>query len=230
MSDSRRRRLALRLVRCAARLLPRDQASWGEAMRSEVRHIEDERAALRWAVGALSAAGAARAGALLDTGLATCGLALLTAWQALSLLFAPALILAWRAHWLRIDDLLGGRLPGDRYQRFIPLMNATHTWQLGLWIAAGLLFMVTTWRLARGRSGTFALFATALVLTYAVSAAAWMERAFDPALAEIYRQTFAFPRESVRRDALIPLASQLLPLVVAAALRLRERSRPRSLS
>lgn len=197
-------------------------------MCSEVRHIEDDRAALRWAVGALSASGAERVASLLDTGIATWGLALLTVWQAIGMFFAPVLIIAWRARWLRIDELLGGRLPGDHYPRFIPLMNATPTWQLALWSAAGLLFLSAGWRLVRDRHGAFALFAIALALTYTVSGVAWMERALHPALAELYRQTYAFPHPDLRRDALVPLALQLLPLLAATALWWRERSRPRS--
>ena len=228
MSHSLRRRWALSLVRCAARLLPRDRASWGEAMCSEVQHIDGDRAALRWAVGALLASGTERAAALLDTGIATWGLALLTLCQALGMFFAPILIIAWRVRWLRIDDLLGGLLPGDHYPRFIPLMNATPSWQLALWIAAGLLFLAATWRLARARHGAFALFATALALTYTVSGVAWMERATHPALAELYRRTYAFPRPAFRRDVLVPLALQLLPLLAATALWWRDRSQPRS--
>ncbi len=228
MSNSLRRQWALRLARGASRLLPRAQASWGEAMCSEVRHIEDDRAALRWALGALAAAGAERAAALLDTRTATWGLALLTLCQALGTLLAPVLIIAWRLRWPRFENLLAGQLPGDHYQRFIPLMNAVPIWQLALWIAAGLLFLTAGWPLVRARRGAFALFATALALTYTVSAMAWMERALHPALAELYRQTYAFPRPALRRDVLIPLASQLLPLFAAIALWWRNHSRSRA--
>lgn len=67
MNASFYRRWTDRLARCAACLLPADRASWGEAIKSEVDHIDDHRAALRWAVGALWAAGTERIGALLNT-------------------------------------------------------------------------------------------------------------------------------------------------------------------
>lgn len=228
MSHCLRRRWALRLARWASRLLPPHQASWGEAMCSEVRHIEDDRAALRWAFGALAAASTERAAALLDARTTTWALALLALCQALGMFLAPVLIIAWRMRWLRIDTFLGGQLPGDHYQTFVPLMDATPAWQLAVWIAAGLLFLTAGWRLVRARRGAFALFATALALTYTVSAMASMERALHPALAELYRQAYTFPRPDVRRDVLLPLASQLLPLLAAIALWWRDRSQRRS--
>ena len=45
------RRAAAAAVRHAARVMPAAHASWAEAMRRELDHIEDDRAALRWALG-----------------------------------------------------------------------------------------------------------------------------------------------------------------------------------
>jgi hypothetical protein len=47
-------RLALLIARLAVWILPRQRAEWGEAMRAELHHL-DENAALRWALGALFA-------------------------------------------------------------------------------------------------------------------------------------------------------------------------------
>lgn len=159
MSSSFHRRWANRLARCAAYLLPADRVSWGEAIQSEVDHIDDHRAALRWAAGALWAAGVERAGALLNTRMAAWALALFAFWQALAMFFAPVLIIAYRVRWLGIDDFLGGQLPGDQYRRFVPLMNATPAWEMALWIAVGLVYLVLAWRLLRNRPGAFVLFA-----------------------------------------------------------------------
>lgn len=228
MSVRLHRRWARLLARWAAFLLPTGYAAWGEAMRCEVEHIDDAREALRWAAGALGAAGIQRIGDLLTTRWAAGGMALAACLQALGVLFAPVLIIAWRFHWLRIDELLAGQLPGDRYQRFVPLMNATPPWQVALSICVALLFLVVAWRLLHRSHGAFSLFAIAVLLVYASSCAGWIDRQFHPTLAEIYRRTFTFGRPSVRRDYLIPAAQQALPLLMAAALWWRERLAGRS--
>lgn len=223
MSAPLPRRLARALARWADSLLPPHHASWGEAMRREVEHIEDDRAALSWAMGALWAAG----GTLLGSRWAARGLALLAFLQALNMLFAPILIIAWHMRWLGVEEFLGGQLPGDHYERFVPLMNATSPWQTALWIAAGLLFLVSMLHLLRHRHGAFAIFVVALTLTYASSCAGWIDRELHPALAEIYRHTYAFPRSNWRRDYLIPAAQKILPIIMAAVLWWRERIAPR---
>ena len=217
MNSFVRRKWAERLARCAARLLPKDQASWGQAIRSEVSHIDDHGAAFRWAAGALWAAGAERAGALLYTRMAAWAFALFAFWQALAAFFAPVLIIAYRLRWLEIDDFLGGQLPGDHYQRFVPLMAAAPAWETALWITVGLLYLVLAWRLLRNRRGAFALCAAGLLLAYATTSAGWIDRQLHPALAEIYRHTYTFPQPNLRRDYLLPIAAQILPLLVAAA-------------
>jgi pimeloyl-ACP methyl ester carboxylesterase len=49
------RRVAQKIVRHASWVLPGGQSSWGEAMRRELDYIEDDRAALRWAIGCVTA-------------------------------------------------------------------------------------------------------------------------------------------------------------------------------
>ena len=155
--------------------------------------------------------------------MAAWALGLFALWQALAVFFAPVLIIAYRVRWLGIDDFLGGQLPGDQYRRFVPLMNATPAWEMALWIAVGLVYWVLAWRLLRNRPGAFVLFAGGLLLAYATASAGWLDRQFHPALAEIYRHTYAFPKPNFRRDYLLPVASRVLPLLVAAALWWRER-------
>ncbi len=176
MNSFFRRKWADRLARCAAGLLPKDRACWGKAIRSEVSHIDDHGAALRWAAGALWAAGAERAGALLCTRIAAWALALFAFWQALATFFAPVLIIAYRLRWLGIDEFLGGQLPGDHYQRFVLLMAAAPAWETALWITVGLLYLVLAWRLLRNRRGAFALCAAGLLLAYATALAGGIDR------------------------------------------------------
>lgn len=60
----RRRRIALKVVKHASRVLPGAQSAWADAMRHELDYIEDDRTALRWAIGCLLASCGARLAAL----------------------------------------------------------------------------------------------------------------------------------------------------------------------
>lgn len=51
-------------------------------------------------------------------------------------------------------------------QRFIPLMEATPWWHLGLWLAVVVLYLATSWRLVRG-GRALVLFGAAFVLDMA---------------------------------------------------------------
>ena len=58
------RRLALGFARHAARMMPPARSSWAEAMQPEVQLIDDDRAALRWAVGSVLASDVERVRAM----------------------------------------------------------------------------------------------------------------------------------------------------------------------
>ncbi|MBI3513596.1 MAG: CHASE2 domain-containing protein [Proteobacteria bacterium] len=64
IAPSRLRRLAVAAGGHAARVLPPARGAWAEAMRRELDHIEDDRAALRWAVGCVLSSYRARLPAL----------------------------------------------------------------------------------------------------------------------------------------------------------------------
>jgi len=57
---NRWRRMAVTVVRHAARVLPGAGSPWAAAMRHELDYIADDRAALRWALGCVAASYAAR--------------------------------------------------------------------------------------------------------------------------------------------------------------------------
>ena len=57
---SKRRQIAVRLAEHASHILPRARSPWAEAMRRELDYIEDDRAALHWAIGAVSTSYAAQ--------------------------------------------------------------------------------------------------------------------------------------------------------------------------
>ena len=81
--------------------------------------------------------------------------------RALSMLFATALTLAYRLHYVRGAAFLGTFTPGDDYRRFIPLMDATPWWIHTLWVTAAVLFVACAVQLLRKRRAAFLLFAAA---------------------------------------------------------------------
>jgi hypothetical protein len=61
---SRWRRIALKIVGHASWVLPGAETGWADAMRRELDYIEDDRAALRWAIGCVTASYSSRLAAL----------------------------------------------------------------------------------------------------------------------------------------------------------------------
>jgi hypothetical protein len=55
MTESRPRRISLAMIEHAGRLLPPERTHWGEAMRSELDHMEGDVESLRWAAGCVVA-------------------------------------------------------------------------------------------------------------------------------------------------------------------------------
>jgi hypothetical protein len=62
--STRWRRIALKIVGHASRMLPGARSDWADAMRREIDYIEDDGAALRWAAGCVTASYGARLAAL----------------------------------------------------------------------------------------------------------------------------------------------------------------------
>jgi hypothetical protein len=215
------RRVALILAHHAARILPSVRSSWAEAMIREVEFIESDRAALAWAVGSVLASYAERVRSmnLIHTLWVSWMLAVLALWQALRMFFAPSLTIAYRLHELGIANALGARTPGDDYHRFIPLMDATPNWLLGIWVLSGLLCLATAWRLLRNRHGAYPFFVAALLLQLAGEAVVYLM----PAYAQIAHDTFTFAQANFRRDYLIPTAQLIIPAMLAVTLWWKDR-------
>jgi hypothetical protein len=62
--SSRWRRIALRFVGHASWVLPGARSGWADAMQRELDYIEDDQAALRWAIGCVTASYSSRLAAL----------------------------------------------------------------------------------------------------------------------------------------------------------------------
>lgn len=158
MTQALRRRIARALVHHAAQVMPRNDLRWNLAMQNEVDAIEDDRDALRWAIGCVKAGYWERSNAMLQTGYARAGLACLIVLLAIREFFAPLLIWAYRMQYWGLAHFLGLRTAGDDYRRLIPVMDATPSWLPVLWVASGLLYLVALWRMLRRAQGSTALF------------------------------------------------------------------------
>jgi hypothetical protein len=167
MTETLYRRIAQSLLRHAARVMPQGAMQWGKAMQNELAAIEDDHAALRWAIGCVQAGYWERSNAMLQSWYARTGLACLIAALALRELFAPLLIFAWRMQYLGLAHFLGLRTAGDDYRRLIPVMDATPAWLPVLWVVSGLLFLAALWRMLRKQEGSAVLFFSAFGLDLA---------------------------------------------------------------
>jgi hypothetical protein len=213
------RRIARIWARHAAAVLPRRRADWARAIENEVECIDQDGAAFTWALGAIAASYAERIRELdwLRSRWATGALALLACWQVIRMLFAPGLIMAYRAHAWGIAEVLGTRTAGDDYHRFIRLMDITPDWLVAVWTVSGLLYAATAWRLLRNAPTAFALFTLACVLEWAGAGA----KHFIPDYDHAARATLTFARANIRRDYLFPIGQMVLLAALAAALWLR---------
>ena len=206
------RRTAFALMAHAAEILPPARSSWAEAMDHELHHIEGDLEALTWAAGCVLASYVERSKVmnLLHTWYVRGFLTLLILGEVLNMLFATVLTAAYRLHYVRVATFLGAFTPGDDYRRFIPLMDATSWWLDGLWVAAAVLFFASGWQLLRNSRAAFLLFAAAWVLGTVGNLIAQSSPA--------YRVAFSFPEPLFTRDYLIPAATALVPVLIAAAL------------
>ncbi len=217
-----RRRLAIALVAHAARILPASRSPWADAMRHEIEHIEHDTEALTWAAGCAVASYVERSRAmdLIHAPGVRWLLAVVVGLQAVPLLFATVLTVAWRFGFSGVAGLLGGFTPGDDYRRLIPLMSATPWWLHLLWVTGACLCVVAGWKLLRRSRAAFPIFATAWILA---SVANLVGRAMPE-----YREAFSFSTPLFTRDYLIPAMQALVPVLLAVALWIHGRHLPAS--
>lgn len=216
------RRTANELASCLRKILPDYRAAWGVGIENELLHIQHDGEALRWVFGALVSACLERATALASAPVSRAFLCFPILFQALGAAFAPSLLLAWRGNHLQAAALLGSQTPGDDFHRFIPLLAILPAWYVTLGLFACLLFLASAVQLLRRSPSALALFLAALALELLSEAAVRLL----PGYLEISHQVFSFPNQNFRRDVLIPAATSLLPLLVAATLGLAQRSQP----
>ena len=139
------RRLAHLLVQHACRVMPRSRRSWADAMAGEVSHVDDDRRALRWAIGCVLAAHRERIRELhmMDLMIVRVVIALLILFKAFGAAFATAMTVAYKMNQLGVTESFGKMTPGDDYRRLIPLMEAVPAWLHAMWVAAALCYLAS---------------------------------------------------------------------------------------
>jgi hypothetical protein len=139
------KRVALRLVRHAAFVLPRPFSSWGVAMRHEIEYIQPSRDALKWAMGCVSSSYGRRIASLnvVQIGLVRWLLIVLIAWWAMKEFFAIRWLYLKAATWL------GAVTGGSDAAKFVSDLDALPSWSLGLDAAASLFYIAAAYCLTR---------------------------------------------------------------------------------
>ncbi|HEX4637609.1 MAG TPA: hypothetical protein VH189_15600 [Rhizomicrobium sp.] len=158
------RQVANALMRHATWVMPSSDKAWGDAMQNEMQSIEEDREALRWAVGCLIASYGERTLGLLHSRPARWTLASLTSLLAMREFFAPAMVMAYRLQDQWLLQLFGAQTAGHDYHRFTPLLETVPSWILMFWIVSGLLYVGAIWRLLRKAGAAYVPFFLALIM------------------------------------------------------------------
>jgi hypothetical protein len=169
-SPTWRRRLAHQLLRFGGALLPAERWSWAAVMRSEAQHIDDDREALRWAMGSARACAAERCRAWRVRRLfSPHSLGIL--WIVIFIVssaFNVGMALAARLGYQRIASALGWWMREFQYDRYAPFAQAMPP---GLFVLMGLVvvcFSVSLYLSLRQHRAAFAAFCAALALSLTV--------------------------------------------------------------
>jgi hypothetical protein len=160
-------------------MLPAERSIWAAAMRMEVQYIDDDREALKWALGAVRAGFAERLRAVrAHRVLSVQSLAVM--WIIMFIIssaFNVSIALATRLRMQGMASAMGWLLDGFRYDRFVRLADAMPA---GLFVLMGsvvVLFAVSLALSLRRRPAAFAVFCVAVGL----SLAAWLYELGIPA-------------------------------------------------
>ena len=154
-SMSIEKRLALRLVRHAAYVLPGPLASWGAAMRHEIEYIEPSFEALKWAVGCVSTSYIRRIASVNVVKIT------LVRWLLVVFIASWAIDDLFAAQWLYLKTAGWLGLPVEKHDN-LQYMSALNVppWIIVLDGAAGLLYIAAAYCLMRKQiSSTWVLLA-----------------------------------------------------------------------
>jgi len=156
---SMEKRLASRLVRHAAIVLPHSLARWGTAMQHEIEHIQPDRDALRWALGCVSTSYIQR--------LASLNVVQVLAFRWLLALFIASWAIgdffAVRFLYLKTAGWLGLKIAGDS-GNFIAALSALPSWLILLDGIGGLLYIVAAYWLTRRKAASLWVLAMGIAI------------------------------------------------------------------
>jgi hypothetical protein len=181
------RLLALKLLEQGVLVLPPQRVSWAAAMRNEIAHIDDDREALRWALGSLRACLIERLRALRTyrmfsaRAIGILWMVLFTVSSAYNLIIA----LAARLRFERAVSALGWWMKDFQFDRYVRFANAIPIGLFALLSAVVLLFAASLNLNLRHRPLGFATFCCAIAL----SSVAWLYQLSIPA----YLQAMSTP-------------------------------------
>jgi hypothetical protein len=171
------RLLAQELLRHSAALLPRVHSSWADAMRVEIPYIDDDREALRWALGSFRACLTERLRALQPRISAhSLGIMWIVVFT-VSSTYNMSIALAARLGYQRATSALGWWMRDFQYDRFALFADSI---PMGLFALMGLVVLLFSASLKlnlRNRPTAFATFCCALTL----SLVAWLYQLGIPA-------------------------------------------------
>lgn len=174
-----RRRLSRRLLELSAWLLPPSRSAWAAVMHAEVWLIDDDKEALRWAIGSVRAGLAER--------LRTWRLRRLYSARSAGIVwimifivssaFNVGIALAARLGWERTASTLGWWLKGFQYDRFVPLALAMPITLFALMGTVVAAFCLSLYLSLRKRRAAFQAFCCAIGLSFG----AWLYQLGIPA-------------------------------------------------
>jgi hypothetical protein len=205
-------------------MMPERRSFWATGMVNELHHIEDDGAALRWAVGGVMTAYLELASDVFGSVPVRGLLMLPLLFEVMQALFAQTMTLAWRLGATGVLDVMGAQTPGGDYHRFIPLLQLVPDWYVAGGFLAGGLVLASAVQLVRRRPSATVLFIAGIAIGLMAEALVHTVPGYNDAA----RQVFHFKDVRAMRDMVIPIAAQLGPAFIACALWLATRgTRPR---
>jgi hypothetical protein len=200
-------------------VLPESRTFWAAGMTNELAHIDDDRAALRWAMGGVMTAYLERASAVFGSAPVRWLLLLPLLFEVMQAVFAQTMALAWRMGATGVLGVMGEQTPGDDYHRFVPLLQLVPDWYVASGFLAGALVLASGVQLMRRRPSAVILFVAGIVV--GLVAETLVHRV--PGYSDAARQVFQFKEMRTMRDLVIPITAQLIPVCMAVSLWLATR-------
>jgi hypothetical protein len=178
------RTLATVLTGFTARLSSPSHQVWARAMAAELRYIEHDVEALRWAAGCLYAGVLAkwRGATLLDHRSVRWAVALWAAYEAEDNLCTGSMLISYKLHSLGLTSFLARWSTGDGYRLLYPVFDAVSVWEIGLGLAAAALYLLAAVLLLRRHSHA----ARAFMLALGICGALWLYELSKPVYFEAF--------------------------------------------